>query len=354
MNKVMESEAQTTPIIRKKSERKGVQTLRFWAQSFALGINVWIGVQFYLWVRYIQNGGVGTEISRPPGVEGWLPIGSLVALKHLFSTGTISMIHPAGLGILVTILVASFIFKKGFCSWVCPIGFISEMLGDISDRMFGRRIKPPRWLDYPLRSVKYLLLVFFVWAILIAMSPRAVQAFLNTDYNIISDVLMLRFFTHISTFALVVIAGLFFLSLVVRGFWCRYLCPYGALLGIFSLISPTRIRRNAATCIDCNACARVCPAFIKVDKVKEVVSDECVGCMACIDSCPVKHTLLIHAARRRFVVSSRVWAIGLLVGFWGTLLGFKLMGPWQNSITKEQYIRYMPGIESGQYQHPQP
>jgi len=354
MNRTMGVTAVTRENLRTKPERKGVQKPRFWAQLFSLGLNIWIGVQFYLWVKYIQNGGFGSEVSRPPGVEGWLPIGSLVSLKHLFDTGAVSMIHPAGLVILVTIMVSSFIFKKGFCSWVCPIGFISEMLGDISDRLFGRRTKPPKWLDYPLRSLKYLLLTFFVWAILIAMSPQAVESFLNTDYNVISDVLMLRFFTHISMFALAVIAGIFFLSLVVRGFWCRYLCPYGALLGIFSLISPTRIRRNAASCIDCNACAKVCPAFIKVDKVKEVVSDECLGCMACIDSCPVKNTLLIHPARKRMVVSSRVWATALLIVFWGTLLGFKLLGPWENSVSKERYIRYMPGIEAGQFQHPQP
>lgn len=341
-------------LVRPKTERRGVQKLRFWAQLFSLGVNIWIGVQFYLWVRYVQNGGVGNEMSRPPGVEGWLPIGSLVSLKHLVYTGTVSMIHPAGLIILLTILASSFVFKKGFCSWVCPIGFISEMLGDISDKIFGKRLKPPRWLDYPLRSLKYLLLAFFVWAILIAMSPRAIESFLNTDYNIISDVLMLRFFTHITMFALVVIVALFLLSLVVRGFWCRYLCPYGALLGLLGLISPTRIRRNASTCIDCAACAKVCPAFIKVDKVREVVSDECLGCMACVDSCPVKQTLQVHPVRKRFVVSTRAWATGFLIIFWGTLIGFKLMGPWDNSITKEQYIEYMPGIESGQFQHPQP
>ncbi|PWB75933.1 ferredoxin [candidate division GN15 bacterium] len=354
MNRTMEAATLKNISIRRKSERKGVQTLRLWAQLISLGVNVWIGVQFYLWVKYIQNGAVGTEISRPPGVEGWLPIGSLVSLRHFLGTGTISMIHPAGLIILVTIIFVSFIFKKGFCAWVCPIGFISEMLGDISDRLFGRRIKPPKWLDYPLRSLKYLLLAFFIWAILIMMSPRAIESFLNTDYNVISDVLMLRFFTHISMFALAVIAALFLLSLVVRGFWCRYLCPYGALLGIFSLISPTRIRRNAASCIDCNACAKVCPAFIKVDKVKEVVSDECLGCMACVDSCPVKNTLLIHPVRRKFAVSSRAWAAALLIVFWGTLLGVKFFGPWQNSISKERYIQYMPGVETGQYQHPMP
>ena len=354
MIRTMDVKKAPRELLRPKAERKGVQKLRFWAQLFSLALNIWIGVQFYLWVKYIQSGGVGSEIPRPPGVEGWLPIGSLVSMKFFVYTGTVHMVHPAGLIILFMILLSSFVFKKGFCSWVCPIGFISEMLGDISDKVFGRRLKPPRWLDYPLRSLKYLLLAFFVWAILIAMSPQAIERFLNTDYNVIADVLMLRFFTHLSMFALGVIAALFLLSLIVRGFWCRYLCPYGALLGIFSLISPTRIRRNAETCIDCAACAKVCPAFIKVDKIKEVVSDECSGCMACVDSCPIKQTLLIHPVRKKTAISSRAWAAALLIVFWGSLLGFKFLGPWQNSVTKEQYIQYMAGIEAGQYQHPKP
>ena len=79
---------------------------------------------------------------------------------------------------------------------------------------------------------------------------------------------MYYFFAEITPFALTVIVGLVLLSLLIRGFWCRYLCPYGALLGILSLLSPQKIKRNPTTCIDCGKCAKVCPSFIKVDKVR--------------------------------------------------------------------------------------
>jgi len=339
------------PELRSKDERRGVQPLRFWAQLFSLAINVWIGVQFYLWVNAVK-GGAQTGLARPPGVEGWLPIGSLVGLRYFFETGIFNSIHPAGLIILAVILLTALVFKKGFCSWVCPVGFVSEMLGDLSDKLLHRRLKPWRWLDWPLRSLKYLLLLFFVWAVFFSMSSDSIKAFLYSDYNVISDVLMLRFFADISLLALAVIGVLVALSLVIRGFWCRYLCPYGALLGLANLISPTRIRRNASSCIDCAACAKVCPAFIKVDKVTEVVSDECVGCMACVDICPVKKTLEIHMVQKHRTVASWKWAAVLLVFFWGVLLAAKLFGPWQNSLTNEQYHEYMPGIEQGQYSHP--
>ena len=49
-------------------------------------------------------------------------------------------------------------------------------------------------------------------------------------------------------------------SVFVQNFWCRYLCPYGALLGLTSLLSPLRIRREPAACIDCAKCAKACPS----------------------------------------------------------------------------------------------
>lgn len=336
----------------RRDKRDNIQKWRFYAQLFSLVINVWIGVQFYLWTKKIELGDVFQWVPRPAGVEGWLPIGSLVGLRYWLESGVFSYIHPAGIIIFLFIIGTALLFKKAFCSWVCPVGFISETLGDLSDKMFRRRIKPPKWLDWPLRMLKYLLLGFFIWAVLIQMTPESIKAFMYSNYNKVADILMLRFFTDISLFALTVVAALFVLSLVVRGFWCRYLCPYGALLGLLGLISPTRIRRNAKSCIDCAACSRACPAFIKVDTVKEVVSDECSGCMACVDSCPVKDTLTVHYGRKKNRVNKQRWALILVVLFWGGLLGFKLAGPWDTAITEKEFRQHMPAAIRGEYTHP--
>ena len=63
------------------------QTLRRAVQFTFLLLNLWIGVQFYLFVRYYETGGRSIQVSRPPGVEGWLPIASLMNLKALLLTG---------------------------------------------------------------------------------------------------------------------------------------------------------------------------------------------------------------------------------------------------------------------------
>ncbi|MBU0982574.1 MAG: 4Fe-4S binding protein [candidate division Zixibacteria bacterium] len=335
-----------------KNRATKVQTLRFYAQLGALALNVWIGVQFYLFVQYVRSGDAAQAISRPPGVEGWLPIGSLVSLRYWWESGILNEIHPSGAIILLVVLVSALLFRKAFCSWVCPVGFFSEILGDFADKTYRRRLRLPRWLDYPLRGIKYLLLAFFFWAILIQMTPESIKAFVYSDYNVVSDILMLRFFTDISTFSLAVIGGLFVLSLIIRGFWCRYLCPYGALVGLLGLLSPTRIKRNVKTCIDCTACAKVCPSFIKVDQIKSVNSDECTGCMACVDACPVDRTLEVKVGNLKSPVPVIRWAAVVLIFFWGTLAVAKFWGPWENSVSDQQYMERVHQADRGEYVHP--
>ena len=278
-----------------KNPEKPIQKYRLYVQLFFAIIVLWIGVEFYLFTTFLESGGNSTFYERPPGVEAFLPISSMMSLYYFFLSGNIHPAHPAGLVIFIAILAISFVFGKSFCSWVCPIGFISESLGDfgekIQKKLFKKRIQMPKVLDYPLRSLKYLLLGFFVNAIFLSMTAVALKYFLDSPYNIISDVKMYYFFANISQFSLIVIAVLMLLSIVFRNFWCRYLCPYGALLGIFSLLSPLKIKRNKESCIDCNLCAKACPSFIKVDKVSTVISDECSTCMSCVDACPVKNTL---------------------------------------------------------------
>jgi polyferredoxin len=92
-------------------------------------------------------------------------------------------------------------------------------------------------------------------------------------------------------------------SVLVQNFWCRYLCPYGALMGLASLVSPLKIRRDPAACIDCARCAHACPASLPVDKLTRISSVECTACMACIASCPAEGALRFSLAPARGAAS---------------------------------------------------
>src|ERR1022692_3543412 len=118
--------------IRKKLVRRGgpdrSQTLRRAVQLAFFALNAWIGIEFYLFVRYYETGGRSIWAARPPGVEGWLPIASLMNLKVLLVSGQMPRLHPAGMFLLIAFLAASWIFRKSFCGWLCPVGTASEYL----------------------------------------------------------------------------------------------------------------------------------------------------------------------------------------------------------------------------------
>src|SRR5512132_71491 len=100
----MAAVAAPPPVSRKKSFRRATrdhaQTIRRGVQLAFLALNVWIAVQFWLFVRYYETGGRSVFAARPAGVEGWLPIASLMSLKVLLYTGQFPRLHPAGMFLL--------------------------------------------------------------------------------------------------------------------------------------------------------------------------------------------------------------------------------------------------------------
>jgi len=333
-----------------KFRKDSIQKSRFYVQiAFAL-LCIWIGVEMYLFVGFLESGGDSTYFQRPPGVDGFLPISSLMSTFLFLKTGFIHNAHPAGVFIFLGIFLVSLVFGKSFCSWLCPVGFLSEMLGDLGEKLFGRKIKMPKFLDYPLRSLKYLLLAFFLYSIFVAMSDTAIRVFLDSDYNKVADIKMYYFFADISRFSLIVISALFFLSIPFRGFWCRYLCPYGAFLGIASLLSPNKIQRNIPSCTDCELCTKVCPSNIKVHKLKTVISDECTSCLTCVDVCPVKDTLSLNTVvvKKKF---NKKFLAAAIAGIFMIVTGIGIItGKWQSNISKEEYLYHQPLLPT--YGHP--
>ena len=350
LDAVPSSEVLKGPALR--ARRRRIEWSRHLVQAGFLLTVLWIGWEFVRWVHGLEAGRVVGE--RPPGVEGFLPIAALLSLRHLLTTGEIHPVHPAGLAILVLVLGVGLLAKKAFCSWACPIGTLSETLAGLSQQLFRRKLRLPRPLDLPLRSLKYLLLAFFVDAVFFQMGPAAVADFLDSPYNRVADVKMLHFFERLSPFALGVLVGLALLSVVVPYFWCRYLCPYGALLGALSLLSPLKVTRHAPSCIDCNLCTRACPSHLPVARIARVSSDECFGCLSCVAACPVTRALRVEtpAPWRRAVRPAAFAAVvvGLFVG--GTLLA-RATGHWRNDVTNEEYANRVRTIDSPAYAHAQ-
>jgi polyferredoxin len=316
-------------------------------QLVFLILNSWIGVQFYLFVRYYESGGKTVFASRPPGVEGWLPIASLMNLKVWLLTGQLPSLHPAGMFLLLAFLAMSWAFRKSFCSWLCPVGAVSESLWRLGRRTVGRSFRLPRWFDIPLRGLKYVLLGLFLYAVG-AMSVPAIQAFLEGPYGVIDDVKMLNFFRFLGVTGAVVLGLIAVASVFVQNFWCRYLCPYGALMGLVSAASPIRIRREASLCIDCGKCAKECPSVLPVDRLVSIRSLECTGCLECAAACPAEGALMMAAQRRR--VPAWLVATGVAVFFLGLCGYARWTGYWHTEIPARIYFELIPNAAI--YGHP--
>ncbi len=352
-----ESGRHTKPAHKKlvrRDNRDSSQRLRVAVQLLFAALNLWIGLQFYLWVRWAESGGQAFEVSRPAGVEGWLPIEGLMQLKYFLVSGQIPHVHAAGFFLFTSFLGISFVFRKSFCSWICPVGTVSEYLWKLGRSVFGRTFQLPRWADIPLRSLKYLVLGFFAYAV-IGMSAASIAEFLNSPYALIVDVRMLNFFRYLSGTAAWVIFGLVIASIFVQNFWCRYLCPYGGFLGLVSLLSPTRITRNSSTCIDCALCAKACPSALPVDKLLQIRSAECTGCLECVAICPAKDTLtmsVLAGEQKRRAIPAWCMAAGIAILFLGMVGYAKVTGQWNTNLPREVYLQLVPN--ASEQHHPMP
>ena len=314
-----------------------MQPLRVAIQWAFLLFTVYLGITFYRFVLYCQ-GESRVFVPRPDGVEGFLPISALVSLRGWFLTSHINPIHPAGLVIFLTIVGVSLLLKRSFCSWICPVGTISEVCWKEGFNLFRRNIRPPRWLDISLRGIKYLLLLFFLWSILVLMSSDAVLSFIYSDYNKIADIRMLDFFLHPSPLSLTLIGILVLVSFPVRNAFCRFLCPYGALLGLVSMLSPVKVTRDRQLCVSCGVCTQVCPSYIPVMAQKRVLSAECIGCWRCIAHCRAHGALEMKLFGSRVGVPGLVFALLVVLMFWGGTQAGKLTGHWRTAIPLQEYL----------------
>lgn len=317
-----------------------MQPLRIAVQFCFLGFMVWLGLRFYQFVHYVRSGGTTSFIPRPDGIEGFLPISGLLGTASWLKGGGINTIHPAAVIVFVTVLIGALLLRRSFCSWICPVATVSEVCWKSGYTLFRRNRKPTRWLDIALRSLKYLLLAFFLYSIVIAMPPEAMRAFIISGYHKIADVRLLDFFLHISPFALGVILVLLLSSFFLRNPLCRYLCPYGALLGLVALLSPCRVSRDPDRCISCGICSQVCPTYIDVMHRQSVGSPECIGCWRCISHCRFNEALSMRAAGS-FAIPGFIFALLVVLMFWlGTAIG-KWSGHWHTSLSLEEYIHLL-------------
>jgi polyferredoxin len=293
-----------------------IQRTRNIVQSIIALVLLYEGYQFYLFARHFETFGATPFVPRPPAVEAFLPISALVSLKSWMSLGIFDTVHPAGLAIFIAIMGTAFIFQRPFCSWLCPVGLFAEGFWKAGKRIFGENPRMPKAADHALMLIKYLILFFFLWAILVKMPGEATFAFANAPYNKVVDVKMLDFWIEPS-------------SAVIK-----------ATVGILGRFAPARIKRHEDECINCSLCTKNCPGLIDVENCDTVTSVECIKCLTCIEKCPKPGALDLRVGRHE--VAPLRFAAAFLAAFFLVIIIAKLTGHWHSSVTYEEYKQLIP------------
>lgn len=299
--------------------------LRKAIQAFFLAVTLFIGIRFYFFLDALGRNDLA--VTKPGGVEAFLPISALLGLKRFVMTGNYDWIHPAGLTLLMLFILISILFKRGFCGYICPIGLVSESVSYV-----GKNFKINKYVSYILLVLKFALLAFLINLFVVSMTLSSIEWFLNMPYNKVSDAKMMNFFTAPSSTTIYVLVALVILGLLFKNFWCRFLCPYGALMGVVSLISPFKVKRNVDSCIDCKKCTKVCPMDIQVHQKKTVHTPECIGCHDCIRVRANDECLTTTVVKDYRLLTLAVFSV-----FWIVVIGAMVLGFWESSVSNLEY-----------------
>lgn len=224
-------------------------------------------------------------------VSLFLELDPLVAISSFLTSWTLYK----GLALSLIIIISTLIFGRYFCSWICPMGILNQWISHIMNRK--RPVDDYKINAYrPIFRFKYylltLLLILATFGSLqiglfdpIPFITRSFSISLFPAYNFSGGSLYLKqpLFYGGVLIAFVFITVLFANRFISR-FWCRVICPLGALLGLLSSQSILRIRRDVDKCNDCQKCLRYCHGAC--DPHTELRVSECHICMNCIDDCP--------------------------------------------------------------------
>ena len=138
------------------------QRIRLIVQGLFVALNGWLGIQFFLWVRYYERGGQGLAVARPAGAEGWLPIAGLMNFKYFLSTGLIPAIHPAAMFLFVAFLLMSLftlytiaILLHFFSRVPCSCGGVIRMLTWPQHLVFNIGFTMIAWFSILLKTGRY-------------------------------------------------------------------------------------------------------------------------------------------------------------------------------------------------------
>lgn len=219
-----------------------------------------------------------------PAAAGSCPLGSLQQNLGNLKKGVNTYV-------IGSILLFAAFFGRFVCGWLCPFGLLQELLYKIPVPKCVKRLK---WLGW----LKYVMLVVLVIALPIVISiekgmgypafckyicPQGtIGGLFLTGFNeTLRNQAGLTFLLKVA-----ILIGILLCSAAVFRPFCRFICPLGAIYGLFNKIALIRIKHDGGTCTNCGACSKVCP--MRLNPVTECNHADCIRCGKCIGKCQEK------------------------------------------------------------------
>lgn len=243
--------------------------------------------------KSLKEKGIVIPFVSEASLHAVCPFGGVVTLYQYITSGMfIQKIHISSVILMYAVLALSLLFGPVFCGWVCPFGTFQEFIGKIGKKLFGKKYNHfiPQRFDRILRYLRYIVLALVLYNTI----ETAKLVFQNIDpYYALFNM----FTGEVAITAYIVLTVVVIASLFIERPFCKYMCPFGATLGLFNLFRIFKIKRNPKSCIDCKACDKSCPMNIDVSASKTVYNHQCISCLKCTSeqSCPVKDTVVLQA-----------------------------------------------------------
>ncbi|WP_448807710.1 4Fe-4S binding protein [Aminobacterium mobile] len=279
---------------------------------------------FLSWVGF-QHQRVGGGPQGVPPVDALCPFGGFESLYSYIATGTwLRRIAPSSFVLFIGVVLMTIVVGRVFCSWICPLGTLGELSAKGARKLGIASRELPNYIDRPARYLKYgilFLIIFLTWKLGTLVwrdyDPWVAWMHLSAGWGEIAG----KPWAFVILFGTVIAA-----SLWIERFWCRYLCPLGAILALGQKLSLIKVNRQPSSCVHCHQCHIACPVNLDPEPKEVEKSGECLACGRCTDRCPVEKTLFFRWRKKSFS--------SLAIGFMGLALFFgayafgRLSGTW--------------------------
>ena len=237
----------------------------------------------------LEEAGKAIPILSSASLHAICPFGGVVSVYQFIAAGTyVHKIHSAAFVLMWIVFALTVFLGPVFCGWICPLGSIQEWFGKLGKKIFKRRFN--RMIPYKVdRILRYLRYVMLGWVLyMTAVTGTLVFSDIDPYFALFNF-----WRSEVAIGGVFILAVVLVLSLIVERPFCKYACPYGAVLGVFNLFRIFKIRRRPSTCIDCKACDRSCPMNIPVSTSGAVRDHQCISCLKCTSEqvCPVENTV---------------------------------------------------------------